>query len=357
MDYVQVSPQFGGSAILGEVPARLGGSDCVLTCAPTALFGPSFYLPCLPHTHRVVYHTHKGRFAMCLQGIILSASPLARLGAVLESRNADAIPFPISLNMVVGNVLWAMFGFYVNDHVIFLPSVVGYTLGMTQILVILWCWGYLPYDLAFLKFIFSSRHSSPETTIEMTVRERDHPEYIDTAEDGAHCDSGEEEPEEGNLKVKDGSVVKLTDLESGTLVALAIRALGVGHIFTLTGGHISPILVGCNAVGIKVVDTRDEKAAVFAADAYARLTGNIGVCAVTAGPGLTNAVTAIVNARMAEVPIMVLAGATSMILKGRGSLQDIDQGALVKSAVKSQTTVKSVKEIIPAVLRASAVAG
>lgn len=61
MDYVQVSPQFGGSAILCEVPARLGGSDCVLTCAPTALLGPSFYLPCLPHTHRVVCRTHKGR--------------------------------------------------------------------------------------------------------------------------------------------------------------------------------------------------------------------------------------------------------------------------------------------------------
>ncbi|KAF4668302.1 hypothetical protein FOZ61_006704 [Perkinsus olseni] len=150
-----------------------------------------------------------------------------------------------------------------------------------------------------------------------------------------------------------GSVTDIPDQHrhGGVLVALAIRALGVGHIFTLTGGHISPILVGCNAVGIKVVDV----ALTLILMAVISLSSR-GVCAVTAGPGLTNAMTAIVNARMAEVPIIVLAGATSMILKGRGSLQDIDQQALVKSAVKSQTTLKCVKDIIPAVLGAAKVA-
>ncbi|KAF4696643.1 hypothetical protein FOZ60_016653 [Perkinsus olseni] len=362
-------PDLDGATVSSPVPPPLY-SALLATC-----------LACLTLTILSIIPTRVVGFAMCLQGIILSASPLARLGAVLDSRNADSIPLPISLNMVLGNMLWSMFGFYVNDHVIFLPSVVGYTLGVTQIVVIMWCWGYLPYDLSFLKCIFSRSRRNPETTVEMAAREAD-PEYADTQRGLQHTDSGED-PETSSVEMKESSSSrvssKLADLESGhvaasppewgsvtdipdqhrhggVLVALAIRALGISHIFTLTGGHISPILVGCNAVGIKVVDTRDEKAAVFAVDAYARLTGNIGVCAVTAGPGLTNAMTAIVNARMAEVPIIVLAGATSMILKGRGSLQDIDQQALVKSAVKSQTTLKCVKDIIPAILGAAKVA-
>lgn len=72
-----------------------------------------------------------------------------------------------------------------------------------------------------------------------------------------------------------------------------IQAHEVTHVFTLCGGHISPILVACENLGIKVVDTRHEVNAVFAADAVARLTQKIGVAAVTAGPGLTNTITAI----------------------------------------------------------------
>ena len=98
-----------------------------------------------------------------------------------------------------------------------------------------------------------------------------------------------------------------------------------------------------------MIDVRDEAAAVFAADAAARLSGLPGVAIVTAGPGLTNTITAVKNAQMAESPVVVMAGATAMILKGRGSLQDIDQLALMKPHVKAQWTITRVRDIVPTV--------
>ena len=86
----------------------------------------------------------------------------------------------------------------------------------------------------------------------------------------------------------------------GERVAAALQAHGVRWLFTLCGGHISPILAACKALGIRVVDVRDEATAVFAADAVARLTGVPGVAAVTAGPGLTNTITALKNAQLAQ---------------------------------------------------------
>ena len=95
-------------------------------------------------------------------------------------------------------------------------------------------------------------------------------------------------------------------VHSGGLVARTLKAHGVKFIFTLSGGHISPTLVGCEDVGIRVVDVRHEVNAVFAADAVARLTGVPGVAAVTAGPGVTNTITAIKNAQMAQSPLVLL---------------------------------------------------
>ena len=126
------------------------------------------------------------------------------------------------------------------------------------------------------------------------------------------------------------------------------------HLFTLCGGHISPILTGAQARGIRVVDVRDEGNAVFAADAVARMTGTIGAAAVTAGPGVTNTVTAIKNAQMAQSPLILFGGATATLLKGRGALQDIDQLALMKPLVKWATTVKTVPALGPTVERAIA---
>src|SRR4030095_11897413 len=93
--------------------------------------------------------------------------------------------------------------------------------------------------------------------------------------------------------------------------------------------------------GIRVVDMRDEVAAVFAADAVARMTGIPGIAAVTAGPGVTNAITAVKNAQMAQSPVVLFGGATATVLKGRGSLQDIDQLALMRPICKLATTVKT----------------
>src|SRR5215470_10603373 len=125
-----------------------------------------------------------------------------------------------------------------------------------------------------------------------------------------------------------------TMTHGGDIIADVLARHGVTHLFTLCGGHISPILTGAQTRGLRVVDVRDEANAVFAADAVARMTGTVGVAAVTAGPGVTNTITAVKNAQMAQSPIVILGGATATLLKGRGSLQDIDQMALMRPHVK-----------------------
>ena len=133
----------------------------------------------------------------------------------------------------------------------------------------------------------------------------------------------------------------------GMLVADVLKKQGVTHLYTLCGGHISPILVASEKQGICIIDTRHEVNAVFAADAHARLTGIPGVVAVTAGPGVTNALTALKNAQMAQSPVVLSGGAAATLLKGRGALQDINQLKLVKPIVKWAGSAKRVKDIIP----------
>lgn len=138
-------------------------------------------------------------------------------------------------------------------------------------------------------------------------------------------------------------------MNGGEWIADVLAARGVRSLFTLCGGHISPILVGCKRKGIRVIDVRDEKNAVFAADATSRLTGIPGVAAVTAGPGVTNTITAIKNAQLAQSPLVLLGGATAGVLKGRGALQDIDQLAAVRPHVKSAVSVSRVRDLPDAV--------
>ena len=142
----------------------------------------------------------------------------------------------------------------------------------------------------------------------------------------------------------------------GDLVAETLKAHGVKFVFTLVGGHISPILVGCEKLGIKVIDTRHEVTTVFAADAVARLSGGVGVACVTAGPGVTNTITAVKNAQMAESPILVLGGAAATIQKGRGALQDIDQLVLFKPLCKYVATISRIKDIVPVLRKAIQIA-
>lgn len=138
----------------------------------------------------------------------------------------------------------------------------------------------------------------------------------------------------------------------GDALAEVLSKWNISAIFTLCGGHISPILVGCERRQIKVVDCRDERNAVFAADAWSRMTGLPGIAAVTAGPGVTNTLTAVKNAQLAQSPVVILGGATATVLRGRGALQDIDQLSLIHSAVKWAARCTTVKQLGPTLERA-----
>ena len=140
--------------------------------------------------------------------------------------------------------------------------------------------------------------------------------------------------------------------DGGAIIGRVLASHGVKQLFTLCGGHISPILVGAEANGIKIVDVRDEVSAVFAADAVARMTGVPGVAAVTAGPGVTNTITAVKNAQMAQSPLLIFGGAAATLLKGRGALQDIDQISVMESITKWAVSIKKVNSIQPTVEKA-----
>ena len=137
----------------------------------------------------------------------------------------------------------------------------------------------------------------------------------------------------------------MTDLNGGHLVARTLKQAGVRHIFTLCGGHILPIYDGCLSEGIAVVDMRHEQACAHAGDAYARLTRNIGVAAVTAGPGVTDAVTGVANAHSARSPLLLIGGAAPLGLRGLGALQETEQVALLRPITKGSWTVAETRQI------------
>ncbi|MFN3286762.1 MAG: thiamine pyrophosphate-binding protein, partial [bacterium] len=129
------------------------------------------------------------------------------------------------------------------------------------------------------------------------------------------------------------------------MVARALAREGVRALFTLCGGHIMPIYDGCLDEDIRVVDVRHEQAAVYAADAYARITRRPGVAAVTAGPGVMNAVTAIANAHRAQSPVVVLGGQGPLEHAGRGSLQEMDHLSVVRPITKWAVQVQDPKRL------------
>ena len=100
----------------------------------------------------------------------------------------------------------------------------------------------------------------------------------------------------------------VTSRSSAALIARFLRARGVDRVFALCGGHVMPIWMRLHEEGIRIVDVRDERAAVYMAHAHAELTGGLGVALVTAGPGVTNAMTGIANAHIARAPVLVLSG-------------------------------------------------
>ncbi len=123
-------------------------------------------------------------------------------------------------------------------------------------------------------------------------------------------------------------------LDGGRLVVKALKKEGVENLFTLSGGHLMPIYDACLDEGIRLIDTRHEQAAAHMAEGWSLITRKMGVCAVTAGPGLTDAVTAVANAYQSNTPMLILGGRSSLKENDIGTLQDIDQMALMQPITK-----------------------
>lgn len=138
----------------------------------------------------------------------------------------------------------------------------------------------------------------------------------------------------------------MATLTGGQLVAKMLKAEQVNTVFTLSGLHIAPVYAGCVQEGIRLLDTRHEQAAAHAADATARLTRGVGVALVTAGPGVTDALTGVANAYAANSPVLLLGGAAPISNQTRGSLQEMEQVALYTSITKWSARVPSA-ELIP----------
>jgi acetolactate synthase I/II/III large subunit len=131
---------------------------------------------------------------------------------------------------------------------------------------------------------------------------------------------------------------------TGELVTLALKHAGVSHLFTLNGGHIWPILTGATEHGIRIIDTRHEQSAAFAAEGWAKVTRQVGVAAVTAGPGVTNSASALAQAQAADSPMFVIGGRAPNARWGMGSLQEMDHVALVQTITKKAATLGSAEE-------------
>jgi acetolactate synthase I/II/III large subunit len=131
----------------------------------------------------------------------------------------------------------------------------------------------------------------------------------------------------------------------GRLVARRLKAHGVSKLFTLSGGHLFSIYDGCREEGIEIVDVRHESTAAFAAEGWAKVTREPGVCALTAGPGVTNGMSAMASAQANHSPMVVLGGRAPAGRWGMGSLQEIDHIPFVRPLAKLATTPDGTAEI------------
>jgi acetolactate synthase-1/2/3 large subunit len=131
----------------------------------------------------------------------------------------------------------------------------------------------------------------------------------------------------------------------GRLVARRLKAHGVSRLFTLSGGHLFSIYDGCREEGIDIVDVRHESTAAFAAEGWAKVTREPGVCALTAGPGVTNGMSAMASAQANHSPMVVLGGRAPALRWGQGSLQEIDHVPFVRPLTKLAATAESTEEI------------
>lgn len=131
----------------------------------------------------------------------------------------------------------------------------------------------------------------------------------------------------------------MAEIHGGRVVAKALKAEEVPYIFTLCGGHVMPIYDGCIDEGIRVIDVRHEQTAAHAADGWARVTGRPGVAVVTAGPGLTDAVTGVASAHRANIPMVIFGGQGPRPFADMGSLQDMNHVELMRPITKWAVSV------------------
>jgi acetolactate synthase I/II/III large subunit len=136
-----------------------------------------------------------------------------------------------------------------------------------------------------------------------------------------------------------------TGLHGGRLVAKRLRAHGVTKLFTLSGGHLFSIYDGCRDEGVDIVDVRHEQSAAFAAEGWAKATRTPGVCALTAGPGVTNGMSAMASALQNASPMLVLGGRAPAFRWGQGSLQEIDHIPFVQAVTKLARTAEATTDI------------
>ena len=141
------------------------------------------------------------------------------------------------------------------------------------------------------------------------------------------------------------SVQETTTFHGGRLIARRLKAHGVTHLFTLSGGHLFSIYDGCRAEGIEIVDVRHESTAAFAAEGWAKVTRQVGACALTAGPGVTNGMSAVASAQANHSPVLVLGGRAPAMRWGQGSLQEIDHVPFLRPLTKLAATAGSTEEI------------
>jgi len=136
-----------------------------------------------------------------------------------------------------------------------------------------------------------------------------------------------------------------TALHGGRLVAKRLKAHGVSKLFTLSGGHLFSIYDGCRDVGVDIVDVRHEQSAAFAAEGWAKATREPGVCALTAGPGVTNGMSAMASALQNGSPMLVLGGRAPAFRWGQGSLQEIDHVPFTAPVTKLARTAETTADI------------
>jgi acetolactate synthase I/II/III large subunit len=130
-------------------------------------------------------------------------------------------------------------------------------------------------------------------------------------------------------------------VNAGHLIARRLKASGIDTIFTLSGGHLFSIYDGCRAEGIRLIDTRHEQTAAFAAEGWSKVTRVPGVAALTAGPGVTNGMSAMAAAQQNQSPLLVLGGRAPAQRWGMGSLQEIDHVPFVAPLARFAATAAS----------------